>query len=130
LFNSEGLHLQNGKDVDRANQYEELRFAKNQQWAGATAAITLLAAIYAAAKDAGLKDAEKGVLGGLIALITISGVWVLVKLQKYMHRTRLDLNPDDKGAKRRGVDVLAVLIGAIVLSAGFVFYFLILRAPK
>jgi hypothetical protein len=114
-------------DADKANIYEELRFAKNQQWAGATAAITLLAGIYAA---------EKGSLGEKIAtalsivLIASAGGWFLIKLQMYIYRTRLDLNPADSGATLRGVDVLAVLIGAIVLSAVFVFYILILRCPQ
>jgi hypothetical protein len=117
-------------DIDKANGYEELRSAKNQQWAGATAAVTLLAAIYAASKDAALSLPEKIFVGLLIALIALSGVYFLVKLQTYMHQTRLDLNPHDKGARLRGVDVLAVLIGATVLSAIFVFYFLILRTPN
>jgi hypothetical protein len=117
-------------DVDKANIYEELRSAKNQQWAGTTAAVTLLAAIYAVGKDAALSHQEKIGVGALIVLIGGSGIYFLVKLQKYMQRTRLDLNPNDQGARLRGVDVLAVLIGAAVLSGIFVFYFLIMRTPN
>ena len=123
--------MQTGRDdADKANIYEELRFAKNQQWAGATAAISLLAAIYAAEKGSALGLGEKIATAALIVLVAGVGGWFLIKLQMYIYRTRLDLNPADSGASLRGVDVLAVLIGAIVLSAVFVFYILILRCPQ
>jgi uncharacterized membrane-anchored protein len=73
---------------------------------------------------------QKIATAALIVLVAGVGGWFLIKLQMYIYRTRLDLNPADSDAKRRGVDVLAVLIGAIVLSAVFVFYILILRCPQ
>jgi hypothetical protein len=111
---------ENDDAADPIQCYEELRFAKNQQWAGATAAISLLAAAYAAEKDVALTLAEKISTTVLIVLVAGAGAWFLVKLQLYIHTTRLRLNPADSTAARRGVDVLGVLIGAIVLSAAFV----------
>jgi hypothetical protein len=46
---------------DRAAQLEEIRFAKRQQWAIATAAVTLLAAVFGIARTTKLDTAEKSV---------------------------------------------------------------------
>jgi hypothetical protein len=66
------------------------------------AAISLLAGIYAVEKDLTLTLAEKISTSVLIALIAIAGALFLIKLQKYIHATRLDLNPADHSEKRRG----------------------------
>jgi hypothetical protein len=57
----------------------------------------------AAEKDPKLNLAEKITTTALIVLILVSGIWFLIKLQKYIISTRLDLNPTDIGASRRGV---------------------------
>jgi uncharacterized membrane protein YozB (DUF420 family) len=107
-------------DSDRAAQFEELRFAKKQQWAVATAAVTLLAAIYAISK--GLKDAEKAVLTVFVTLIATFGIYFLCQLQVHLERTRLYLDPNDRNPWFRGVDILLVLAGVIAISALVVFY--------
>jgi hypothetical protein len=107
-------------DDDRAAQFEELRFAKKQQWAVATAAVTLLAAIYAISK--GLKDFEKAVVTVFVTLIATFGVYFLWQLQGHLKRTRLAIDRDDPNPWFRGVDVLAVLSGVILISAVVVFY--------
>jgi hypothetical protein len=105
---------------------EELRFAKTQQWRIATSAITLLAAIFAVAHatTGGLKPAEK-IAGTLfVALIALSSSWFLCSLQRHLKRKRLEIDPEDKTAWLRGLDILVALITAIILTGVVVGYFL------
>jgi hypothetical protein len=114
---------------DRPQYLEELRFAKKQQWAVTTAAITLLAAIYAVAKDLKpeLGPKEKVAIAVLVTLIACAGVVYLTSLQSHLRETRLKLDPEDKEPWLRGVSVLAGLVGTVILGAAFVIYVLTLR---
>jgi hypothetical protein len=94
--------------------WEELRFAKKQQWTVATAAVTLLAAIYALRHS--LTDPltcnEK--IASAIAIVLIAGfsTWFLIKLHSHLQTTRLRLDPNDTNPATRGVDITAVLSGS------------------
>jgi hypothetical protein len=120
---------QTNDDEDRAQRFEELRFAKKQQWAVATAVVTLLGAIFALqhAADAGPGPREKVALAVIITLIATLGCSFLVMLQNYMRVTRLLLDPCDQDAGLRGVSILGALIGVIILSAFGVLYVVALR---
>jgi hypothetical protein len=120
---------QTNDDEDRAQRFEELRFAKKQQWAVATAVVTLLGAIFALqhAADAGPSPREKVALAVIITLIATLGCSFLVMLQNYMRDTRRLLDPRDQDAWLRGTSILGVLIGVIILSAFSVLYVAALR---
>jgi hypothetical protein len=108
---------------------EELRFAKKQQWAVATASVTLLAAIFALQHSLtdGLKCVERIAFSIAIVLIAIFGTWFLIKLQQHLRDTRLQLDPNDRNPATRGADILGVLIGVVILSSICVLYFVALR---
>ncbi len=117
-------------DRDRQQLFEELRFAKKQQWAIATAAVTILAAIFAALQrslEPPLTPREKIAIAVVIALIATFGTMFLFMLQKYMRTTRLRLDRQDTDAAVRGVSIVGVLVGIVILSAAFVLYFVALR---
>jgi hypothetical protein len=116
------------EDKDRAAKLEELRFAKRQQWSIATSAVTLLAAIFGIAHVFTPKPTERGVAIVLIGLIVGFACWFLCQLQHHLKVTRLDLNPQDKNPWFRGVDVLGVLAGIVVVSGVVVAYYLWFRA--
>ena len=112
-------------NVDRASQLEELRFAKRQQWYIATAAVTLLSAIFWIEHSIRLVRWEKIVVTVFIGLIAGFGICFLVKLQNHLKEVRLTLGyPNDLNPWWRGVDVLSVLIGVVALAALVVLYFL------
>jgi hypothetical protein len=112
-------------NVDRASQFEELRFAKGQQWYIATAAITLLGAIFWIAQSIRLVRWEKIFVTVFIGLIAGFGICFLVKLQNHLKEVRLTLGyPNDLNPWWRGVDVLSVLLGVVALAALVVLYFL------
>jgi hypothetical protein len=83
------------ENVDRTSQFEELRFAKQHQWYIATAAITLLAAIFWIERSEHLNSPEKAVATVFVISIAGFGIWFLVKLQNYMKTVRLMLDPND-----------------------------------
>src|ERR1700675_1629415 len=92
-------------DGDRPQWFEELRFAKKQQWAIATASVTLLAAIFALTRSAHGGDPgpiEKIALAVVITLVATFGCTFLVTLHRYMRDTRLCIDPTDKDALLRG----------------------------
>jgi hypothetical protein len=109
---------------DRASQFEELRFAKGQQWYIATAAVTLLSAIFWIERSIHLNRLEKIVATVFIGLIAGFGICFLIKLQNHLKAVRLALDPNDPNPWWRGVDVLSVLIGVISLAALVVVYFM------
>jgi hypothetical protein len=116
-------------DRDRPQYFEDLRFAKKQQWAVTTAAVTLLAAIYALQRsvDPGLGSKERVAVVVAIVLIATFGCIFLFMLQKHIRDTRLRLDRTDKDALLRGVSIVGVLSGVVILSAGCVLYFVALR---
>ena len=101
---------------DRPQYFEELRFAKKQQWTVAAAAISLLAGIYAVGHDKISSPSEKIITAVLITLIAAFGCLFLVNLQLHLRATRLRLNEEDKDALLRGVSILGVLMGAIIFD--------------
>jgi len=114
-------------DRDRPQLFEELRFAKKQQWAVATAAVTLLAAMFALQHSAapppdGLGNKEKVAFGIVVTLVATFGCIFLIMLQRYIRETRLRLNASDRDALIRGLSIAGVLIAVIVLSAASVLY--------
>ncbi len=111
----------------RGHLFEELRFAKKQQWAVAAAVVTLLGAVYGLAHSAVPNDKEKVLLTVVITLIANTGCSILVSLQRYIHTTRLELEPRDRDALIRGAGIAAALIGVIILSAIGVLYVSALR---
>jgi hypothetical protein len=71
-------------DQHRLAHDEEIRSAKKQQWTIATATVTLIAAIYAVAKNNDLTSREKIVFAVLVAIVgvlvalsspLIKGIW-------------------------------------------------------
>jgi hypothetical protein len=113
---------------DRAQWFEELRFAKKQQWAVATAVVTLLGAIFALQHSTGdPSPREKTALTVVITLIAAFGCTVLLMLQKYIRDTRLRIDPCDRDAVLRGVSIMVALIGVVLLSAFAVLYVVALR---
>ena len=89
-------------NIDRASQFDELRFAKGQQWYIATAAVTLLSAIFWIERSIKLKYPEKVIATVFIGLIAGFGICFLVKLQKHLKAVRLELNPNDPNPWWRG----------------------------
>ncbi|HUL88144.1 MAG TPA: hypothetical protein VLU23_08175 [Pseudolabrys sp.] len=106
---------------------EELRFAKKQQWTIATAAMTLLAAIYAVGHGEGLTGAEKIIAAALITLVASVSAQFLISLQKHIRQTRIDYDKSDPNPTFRGIGFVCGLIGTIIISAVVVLYFLTLR---
>ena len=112
-------------NFDRASQWEELRFARGQQWYVATAAVTLLSAIFFIEQSIRLVRWEKIFATVFIGLIAGFGICFLVKLQNHLKEVRLTLGyPNDLNPWWRGVDILSVLIGIVALAALVVLYFL------
>jgi hypothetical protein len=61
-------------NVDRASQFEELRFAKGQQWYIATAAVTLLTAIFWIERSVKLNCPEKAIAALFMVLLAGFGI--------------------------------------------------------
>lgn len=109
---------------DRPALFEELRFAKRQQWYVAASAVALNAAVIAATRD--FKKLHW--IEVLVATVFVVGVaWgsvrLLWQLQRHLRSVRFALNPYDREAGTRGVDiayqltivVLAVAVGVLCL---------------
>jgi hypothetical protein len=112
------------EDKDRAARLEELRFAKKQQWYIATSAVTLLAAIFGIAHiTEPAKLGEKGMGTVFVAAIVYFAWKFLRQLQDHLAQTRNLLDPNDS-TPFRGVDILAVLTGIVVVSGSVVVYYL------
>jgi hypothetical protein len=111
----------------RGELSEEVRFAKKQQWAVATAAVTLLGALYALADRAHPGDKEKIALSVVITLIAILSCSFLVDLQRHLKTKRLELDPADKDPFLRGGAIIGALCGVIILGAFTILYVLTLR---
>jgi hypothetical protein len=112
------------EDKDRAARLEELRFLKKQQWYIATSAVTLLAAIFGIAHIIKFNLYEEIAATVLVALIMGFACWFLCKLQGSLKDTRLLLDPMDDKPWFRGGDILAVLMGIVVVSGLVVGYYL------
>jgi hypothetical protein len=112
------------QDPDRAARFEQLRFAKKQQWYVAASAVALLAGILAIVQNTQLACFEKALATVFILLIAGFGSYILWRLQKHLRDVRVELDPRDKNPLVRDVDILSILAGLVVISAGVVLYFL------
>jgi hypothetical protein len=86
-----------------SEDFEEIRFAKTQQWRIATAALTLLGATFAVSHAMRpLACWEKAVGTLLVALIGVSGAVILLQLQNHLAETRRQIKADDPNPWLRG----------------------------
>jgi hypothetical protein len=106
----------------KSEQLEELRFAKTQQWRVATAAVTLLGAIFVVAHTLHPLAIFERVIGTvLVALIGVAGSVFLISLQNHLRRTRNSIQ-DDLEAWSRGAEVMITLAVVVIASAIIVGY--------
>jgi len=113
------------EDKDRAARLEELRFAKRQQWYIATSAVTLLAAIFGIARVTEPTKLDEKKVGTVFVAFIVHFAWrFLRRLQDHLEQTRKQLDPNDPTPWWRGVDILAVLAGIVVVSGLVVVYYL------
>jgi uncharacterized membrane protein len=110
-------------DTIKAALWEEVRFAKRQQWTIAAAAVALIAGAYNIVSKE--DDWEKAVITILIGAAVIGGMYWLFELQRHLQRTRLVIDPCDTEAKHRGLDIVYGMVGAMILSAIVVCYLLL-----
>jgi hypothetical protein len=116
-------HTTRDKMGDRSERLEEIRFAKTQQWRVATAAITLLGAIFVVAHTLHqLATPEKVVGTVLVTLIAGAGSVFLLSLQNHLGRTRLEIDGKDTEAWLRGIEVAFTLVAIVIVSAIVVGY--------
>jgi hypothetical protein len=111
--------------TDTITLWEELRFAKRQQWTITAAVVALIGSAYSIARE-GLVDWEKSVITILIVVAVIGAIYWLCDLQRHLYRTRLDIDQYDPDPWWRGADVARGMVGAMVISA-FVVCYLLLR---
>lgn len=115
---------------------EEIRFIKKQEWYVATAAITLIGALYAVLHTISPTNAEKVVATVLVTLAAACASNVLVSLHDHLSAKRKDVaevikkdpsedpseKKDDPNPWRRGVEIPIALVAAVVASAAVVIY--------
>lgn len=112
----------------KAEKAEEFRFAKKQQWYVATAAVTLMAAIFAVDDKVHFEACEKTVaVAALIAIAGFAGC-TLGRTQKYIISMREE-NDRQPWYWSRGGDIMWALIAVVTLIAIAVGYFIICRLP-
>jgi len=126
--------------------FEELRFAKQQQWMATNYLLLVLAAIFGIGKAIDpLTDCEKGIATLLLVAAVIGGCWVLIDLQRSLRRTRKLLNsiegskffsPEERQVLQlekyehpfgRGLPILVILMGAAAFGALLVGYAILFR---
>jgi len=112
-------------DTIKAALWEELRFVKRQQWTITAAVVALIGGAYTLAKRQSLAPWEKAVAAILIGVVVVGGIYWLLDLQAYLHRTRLVVDPYDKDAKERGLKIVYGMIGAMIISEMVVCYLLL-----
>jgi hypothetical protein len=102
---------------------EEIRFAKAQQWRIATAALTLLAAIFAIAHTMRpLACWEKAAATVFAVLVAAAGSLFLIMLQNHLADTRRRIDHDEAEAWHREGSILAALVGTVIIGAIVVGY--------
>jgi hypothetical protein len=103
--------------------HEELRFAKKQQWTVTIATLTLIGAILPIASYLNIvKFWEKVVGVGVALLLAAGGCYLVYRLQCHLRDTRIGIDPADRDAWRRGIEIMwgvkiAMVVGAIVFGA-------------
>jgi len=116
--------LSDREKIDRAAWHEEVRFYKKQQWAVATAGVVLCGGFVAAINNLHFKMTEKIVAMVIIAVGAGIGGYVIDKLQSDLANVRRKLDPSDRKAKTRGIEIVHFQRAILTLSATFVFWIL------
>jgi hypothetical protein len=110
---------------DRPAYFEELRFAKRQQWYVAVSAIGFDAGILAALRGLQLHWILTSIVIVVVAIIAVGCLWLLWKLQNHLRATRLILNPYDLDPLPRGMEIVVALAIVVGLSTVAVIYLLL-----
>jgi hypothetical protein len=113
-------------DTIKAAYFEELRFAKRQQWTITAAVVALIAGAYASDKVQSLAPLEKAVATILVIAVVVGGIYWLFDLQRHLYRTRLIIDRWDPDPWWRGGELVSGMAGVMVLS-GVVVCYLLLR---
>jgi hypothetical protein len=112
--------------VDTKVLLEELRSAKERQWAVAIATITFIAGAFHMAHTLDdkvpLRHWEQVAATILVSIVGLGGVRMLYKLQGHLHATRLRIDPNDEHAWKRGLEVVRGLMCILIISAIAVCY--------
>jgi len=112
--------------AERASKHEENRFAKKQQWAVTAAGVGIMYALYSGVGAANavkkLETPECTAVIILIAAVPLACIYFLLSLQCHLARVRLDLDPNDETPFSRGLPILAIFAGLLVITAGLVLY--------
>jgi hypothetical protein len=107
----------------------ELRFAKQQQWSIAAAAMALLGAIFGVAHVMAPLGWWEKALASLFALaVGIVACLHLVSLQNHLARTRRVIDEKDEDAWWRGGTILWSLVTVVAISTLAVAYYVIWRS--
>jgi hypothetical protein len=112
-------------DTIKAALWEELRFAKRQQWTITAAVVALIAGAYASHVVQSLAPWEKAVATILVIAVVAGGIYWLFDLQGHLYRTRLVIDRWDPSPWWRGGELVSGMAGAMVLSAIVVCYLLL-----
>jgi hypothetical protein len=117
------------QSTDPKRLCDETQWVKSQIWYIATAAVTLIAAIFAVSRAIGVEKLtapEKSVATVFLALIAVFGCIFLGKLQYYLADVRKRIanseQKTDDDRYVRGLDILIALMVAVATSAGVVIY--------
>jgi hypothetical protein len=103
-----------------AARMEELRFLKRQQWTVTAAVVALITGAYNVVKP--LTHYEKSIATILITIGVIAAIYWLHDLQRSLRNTRLVVDRYDRGARRRGLEVVYGMAGAMIINAIAVCY--------
>ena len=105
---------------------QELRFAKERQWAVAIATITFIAGAFHMAhtldEKLPLRRWEQFAATILVSIVALVAAGMLYKLQGHLHATRLLIDPNDEEAWKRGLEVVRGLVFVLIISAIAVCY--------
>jgi hypothetical protein len=112
-------------DTIKAAYFEELRFAKRQQWTITAAVVALIAGVYASGDVVKLAPWEKAVATILVIAVAAGSIYWLFDLQGHLYRTRLAIDRWDPNPWWRGGELVNGMAGAMVLSAIVVSYLLL-----
>lgn len=112
----------------RASDHEERRFAKKQQWAVTAAGLGIMLALYTAATNTPLGSNESVIVSGLILITPLACIYFLWSLQEHLSKVRLALNPNDKRAFRRGLDILGIFAVILIIGSAL-FWYALHRSP-
>jgi hypothetical protein len=100
----------------KAPRHEEIRFAKNKQWAVTGGGLAIMVAVYGIASAAKpLSPSEDLIVWGVMLATPLLCFYFLWSLQEHLAATRLELDTQDKDAFRRGLDIVGIF--ATVLFA-------------